>query len=630
MRARNGLIWVLLFTSLFMIATSLTERAEHRNDTPYSYSQFVESVRQDDVAEIEVRGNHVRGKTRTDKIFVTYAPMSQELLEELLAHKAGVVFKPAEGGNSWWLFLLPWLLPFGLAMAAIFFVSRRAGGAGGPRGLGFGQASAKMAEDTKVKVRFEDVAGVDEAKQELREVVEFLKDPQKFQRLGGKIPRGVLLVGHPGTGKTLLAKAVAGEAGVPFFSMAGSDFVEMFVGVGASRVRSLFEQARKNSPSIIFIDEIDAVGRKRGAGFGGGNEEREQTLNQLLVEMDGFEESHTIIIAATNRPDVLDQALLRPGRFDRRIVVALPDRVGREKILAVHTKKVPLAPNVDLAVLARGTPGFSGAELANLVNEAALLAARGNKLAVGMRELEEAKDKVIMGSERRSMVLTEESRKNTAYHEAGHAVVSYFCPGARPLHKATIIPRGESLGMVVSLPEVDETSRTRESLLADITMSMGGRIAEEMIFGPDRVTTGASCDIKNATSLARRMVTEWGMSEAVGCQTCDMDEAYYGGKGVSEAMAQRVDDEVHAILTAGYARAQAILTEHAAQLEALAKALLERETLSGEEIRKVCRGEPLPEREIQSAPEEVAAPESLPQVPSLEVEEAVAESSKEI
>lgn len=594
MRARDGFIWVLIFTSLFMISTVLTDRAEHRNEVPYTYSQFIDQVRAGKVAEVTVQGSHVAGKTKTKEAFVTHAPITQELLDALLENKTNITFKPVDSGSSWWLFLLPWLLPFGLVALLVFLVGRRNGPGGGRFGLG--ASPAKASERSQVRITFNDVAGVDEAKQELQEVVEFLKDPDKFQKLGGKIPKGVLLVGHPGTGKTLLAKAVAGEAGVPFFSMAGSDFVEMFVGVGASRVRSLFEQARKNSPSIIFIDEIDAVGRRRSSGFGGGHEEREQTLNQLLVEMDGFEESHTIIIAATNRPDVLDQALMRPGRFDRRIVVALPDRVGREKILKVHTKKVPLAKDVDLSVVALGTPGFSGAELANLVNEAALLAARGNKEVVGMKELEEAKDKVIMGAERRSLVLTDESRKNTAYHEAGHAVVSYFCPGARPLHKATIIPRGETLGMVVSLPESDEMNRTRESLIADITMAMGGRIAEEMIFGPDKITTGASCDIKNATNLARKMVTEWGMSEAIGCQTCDIDETYYGGKGVSEALAQKVDSEVHSLLDAAYAQAQAILTGHRTQLIALAQALLERETLSGGEIHAVCKGEVLPKR----------------------------------
>ncbi|MCE3231609.1 MAG: hflB [Alphaproteobacteria bacterium] len=464
---------------------------------------------------------------------------------------------------------------------------------GGNKAMGFGKSRARLRTENETKVTFEDVAGIDEAKQDLEEIVDFLRDPQKFQRLGGKIPRGVLLVGPPGTGKTLLARAIAGEANVPFFSISGSDFVEMFVGVGASRVRDMFEQAKKNAPCIVFIDEIDAVGRHRGAGLGGGNDEREQTLNQLLVEMDGFEENEgVILVAATNRPDVLDPALLRPGRFDRQVVVPNPDIIGREKILQVHMRKVPLSPDVDVRVIARGTPGFSGADLANLVNEAALLAARRGKLAVSMHEFEEAKDKVMMGAERRTMVMTEDEKRMTAYHESGHAVIAYYISDADPIHKATIIPRGQALGMVMQLPEGDRISMSRSQLLARIKVSMGGRIAEEMIFGYDKVTTGASSDIQAATKIARGMVTAWGLSDRLGFQMYEerQQEVFLGHsvaqtKPLSEMTAQMVDEEVRKILDSCYKETQQLLKKKLSKLHLLAKTLLEFETLSGDEIK---------------------------------------------
>ena len=481
----------------------------------------------------------------------------------------------------------------------IFFMRQMQGGAGG-KAMGFGKSKAKMLTEANGRVTFEDVAGVEEAKEDLEEIVEFLKDPQKFQRLGGKIPRGCLLVGPPGTGKTLIARAVAGEAGVPFFTISGSDFVEMFVGVGASRVRDMFEQAKKNAPCIIFIDEIDAVGRHRGAGLGGGNDEREQTLNQLLVEMDGFEANEgVIIIAATNRPDVLDPALLRPGRFDRQVVVPNPDITGRERILKVHVRKVPLAPNVDLKTVARGTPGFSGADLANLVNEAALLAARRGKRLVTMAEFEDAKDKVMMGAERRTLVMTDEEKKLTAYHEGGHALVALHKPASDPVHKATIIPRGRALGMVMRLPERDQVSLTREKLKADLAVAMGGRVAEEMIFGYDKVTSGASQDIKMATKMARAMVQQFGMSDKLGPLLYgeNEEEVFLGhsvarSQSVSEETQKVVDEEVKKLVDEGYAEAKRILTEHHDELVTLSEGLLEYETLSGQELRDLLDGKP--------------------------------------
>merc|ERR1711975_109965 len=492
--------------------------------------------------------------------------------------------------------LLSWFPMLLLIGVWIFFMRQMQGGKGGA--MGFGRSKAKLLNEAQGKVTFNDVAGVEEAKEEVEEVVEFLKDPKKFSRLGGKIPKGALLIGPPGTGKTLLARAIAGEAGVPFFTISGSDFVEMFVGVGASRVRDMFEQGKKNSPCIIFIDEIDAVGRSRGAGLGGGNDEREQTLNQLLVEMDGFDTNEgVIIIAATNRPDVLDPALLRPGRFDRQVVVSNPDLIGREKILKVHAKKIKVAPDVNLRIIARGTPGFSGADLANLVNEAALLSARKGKLEVSMEEFEQSKDKVMMGSERRSMVMTEDERKLTAYHEAGHAVVAINSPASDPIHKATIIPRGRALGMVMRLPEGDRVSMDKDKLYADLRVACGGRIAEEMIFGKDKVTTGASSDIKMVSDTARRMVTEWGLSDKLGflAYSADEQEVFLGRsvsqqKNVSDKTASVVDEEIRTIADGVYADAKKILKKYNKQLKVVAEALLEYETLTGEEIKLLCQG----------------------------------------
>src|SRR5213075_2617679 len=513
--------------------------------------------------------------------------------------------------------LVSWL-PFIALIGVWIFLSRQMQGAGG-KALGFGKSRAKLLTEAHGRVTFEDVAGVDEAKQDLQEIVEFLREPQKFQKLGGRIPKGVLLIGPPGTGKTLLARAIAGEAGVPFFTISGSDFVEMFVGVGASRVRDMFDQAKKSAPCIVFIDEIDAVGRHRCAGLGNGNDEREQTLNQLLVEMDGFEANEgIIIIGATNRPDVLDPALLRPGRFDRQVVVPRPDIDGREQILGVHMKKVPLAPDVDPRVIARGTPGFSGADLANLVNEAALLAARRGKRLVAMKEFEEAKDKVMMGTERRSMVMTEDEKRMTAYHEAGHAIIALHEPASDPIHKATIIPRGRALGLVMRLPEADKLSYLREKMYADLAVSMGGRVAEEIIFGYEKVSSGASSDIKYATQLARDMVTRWGMSDALGpLQYADPDEEVFLGYSVnrqrqmSNETAQAIDKEIRKVVEDGYERAKFLLTENKADLEALAQALLEYETLSGDEIKKVIAGEAI-DRGSSKGPSIPSAGSSIP------------------
>lgn len=496
---------------------------------------------------------------------------------------------------------------------------------GSGKAMSFGKSKARMLTEKAGRIMFDDVAGIDEAKNELEEVVDFLKDPQKFQRLGGKIPKGVLLVGPPGTGKTLLARAIAGEANVPFFTISGSDFVEMFVGVGASRVRDMFEQGKKNAPCIIFIDEIDAVGRHRGAGLGGGNDEREQTLNQLLVEMDGFEANEgVILIAATNRPDVLDPALLRPGRFDRQVVVPNPDVSGREKILRVHLKKVPMAEDVDARTIARGTPGFSGADLANLVNEAALLAARKNRRTVSMLELEQAKDKVMMGAERRSLAMSDDEKKLTAYHEAGHAIVSLNCPESDPIHKATIIPRGRALGMVMRLPEGDRYSMPKAKLHDDLAVAMGGRIAEELIFGAEKVTTGASSDIRMATDMARRMVTEWGMSAKLGplhygsdSQEVFLGHSYTQSKNMSDATASLVDSEIRRIVEEAYARAKAILIEKAADLEKLAQAMLEYETLSGDEITDVLNDVPLNRDGVKSKSPKKGKTKAKSSVPTL-------------
>ena len=555
------------------------------------FSEFLTEVENGRVVQVEIQGNNIKGVLSNGDNFTTYSPSDPNLIQKLTERGVSISASPLDEKMPSLLgVLLSWFPMLLLIAVWIFFMRQMQGGKGGA--MGFGRSKAKLMNEVKGKVTFNDVAGVEEAKEEVEEVVEFLRDPRKFSRLGGKIPRGCLLVGPPGTGKTLLARAIAGEAGVPFFTISGSDFVEMFVGVGASRVRDMFEQGKKHSPCIIFIDEIDAVGRSRGAGLGGGNDEREQTLNQLLVEMDGFDTNEgVIIIAATNRPDVLDPALLRPGRFDRQVVVSLPDIIGREKILKVHSKKISMGPDVNLRTIARGTPGFSGADLANLVNESALLAARKNKRIVTYVEFEEAKDKVMMGAERRSMVMTEDEKKLTAYHEAGHAIVTINEKASYPIHKATIIPRGRALGMVMQLPEKDEVSQTREQLHAQMAIAMGGRVAEELIFGDNKVTTGAVSDIEQATKRARAMVMRAGLSKELGPVAYgENEEEVFLGRSVarqqnmSEETAKKVDAEIKKFVELGYERAKKVLTEKIEDLHKLAKALLTYETLSGSEI----------------------------------------------
>lgn len=595
---RNIIIWLtlgVLFVLIYMMFSGSNNRALV-NTLPYS--DLIQKVNEGKVDEVLIRGHQITGVLQGGQTFNTYAPFDPSLPSQLVEKKVRVRAAPQEEELPL-LYLFLSALPI-FALIGLVIFSARQMQSGGNRAMGFGKSRARLLGEKEIRITFDDVAGIDEAKHELEEIVDFLKDPQKFQRLGGKIPRGVLLVGPPGTGKTLLARAIAGEANVPFFSISGSDFVEMFVGVGASRVRDMFEQAKKNAPCIIFIDEIDAVGRHRGAGLGGGNDEREQTLNQLLVEMDGFEENEgVILVAATNRPDVLDPALLRPGRFDRQVVVPNPDVNGREKILLVHMKKVPLSSDVDVRVIARGTPGFSGADLMNLVNEAALMAARRGKLKVDMKEFEQAKDKVMMGAERRSLAMSDEEKRLTAYHEAGHALIAFYTPASDPIHKATIIPRGRALGMVMRLPEGDRVSLSREKMIADLKVAMGGRLAEELIFGYDKVTAGASSDIRMATDMARRMVTEWGMSDRLGFQSYGepQQEVFLGHslgaqrRSVSELTAQVIDEEVRKILDACYAESRAFLTENIEKLDVLAKNLLEKETLSGEDIRIILDGE---------------------------------------
>ncbi len=590
---RNMAIWAAIIVALLLVASIFSGPSDPAKGI--SYSSFRDKVEAGEVKSVAIAPERISGKLQNDETFVTVPIPGDTSLYPLLDEKGVDVQGKAEEQPSLLLILIYQALPFLLILGIAFFVLRqmqKGGGAGGA--MGFGKSKAKLLTEKHGKVTFEDVAGIDEAREELQEIVEFLKDPLKFSRLGGKIPKGALLVGSPGTGKTLLARAIAGEAGVPFFSISGSDFVEMFVGVGASRVRDMFEQAKKNAPCIVFIDEIDAVGRSRGAGLGNQNDEREQTLNQLLVEMDGFEANEGIIIvAATNRPDVLDPALLRPGRFDRQVVVPRPDIDGRVKILDVHMKKVPLAPDVDGRVIARGTPGFSGADLANLVNEAALLAARRGKRLVAMQEFEDAKDKVMMGTERKSMVMTEDEKKMTAYHEAGHAIVSIHEVASDPIHKATIIPRGRALGMVMRLPERDNYSYHRDKMHANLSVSMGGRVAEELIFGYDKVSSGASSDIQYATSLARDMVTQWGMSDAMGPLQYEERQDGYLGYGMSQRAAmsdetaQKIDAEIRKLVEGGHKRATELLTTHNDQLHLLANALLEFETLSGDEITQL-------------------------------------------
>ncbi|MEA3057601.1 MAG: cell division protease FtsH [Sphingomonadales bacterium] len=602
---KSLLIWVGVLFALVLFVQMIDGGSRTATGTAIPYSEFVRQVNGGNVRSVTIatdssRNSAIVGKLQSGETFRTVAPGDASVSDKLLAKGVDVQVK-AEEQSSIWLYMLYNSLPFLLILGISFFVMRQMQKNAGSGAMGFGKSRARMLTEKQGRVTFADVAGIDEAREELQEIVEYLKDPGRFARLGGKIPKGALLVGSPGTGKTLLARAIAGEAGVPFFTISGSDFVEMFVGVGASRVRDMFDQAKKSAPCIVFIDEIDAVGRHRGAGLGNGNDEREQTLNQLLVEMDGFEANEgIIIIAATNRPDVLDPALLRPGRFDRQVVVPRPDIDGREQILGVHMKKVPLAPDVEPRVIARGTPGFSGADLANLVNEAALLAARRGKRLVAMQEFEDAKDKVLMGSERKSMVMTEDEKRMTAYHEAGHAIVAINEPASDPIHKATIIPRGRALGLVMRLPERDSYSYHRDKMYANLAVSMGGRVAEEMVFGYDKVSSGASSDIQYATTLARDMVTRWGMSDALGpLQYAEPDEEVFLGysmnrqRQMSNETAQAIDNEIRKIVEDGYERAKHVLTQEREQLETLAKALLEYETLSGDEIKKVLAGEPI-------------------------------------
>jgi cell division protease FtsH len=590
------LIWAAIFLALVLLFQAFQGGSMGGSAQKMDYSEFVSAVENGRVQAVEIKGRTVTGQTSDGRSFTTYTPDDPQLVNRLIESGVKVSAGPAEE-NRLFSVLLNWFPMLLLIGVWIYFMRNMQGGGG--RAMGFGKSKAKLLTEKSGRVTFEDVAGIEEAKTELVEIVEFLRDPQKFQRLGGQIPKGCLLVGPPGTGKTLLARAIAGEANVPFFTISGSDFVEMFVGVGASRVRDMFEQGKKNAPCIIFIDEIDAVGRHRGAGLGGGNDEREQTLNQLLVEMDGFEANEgVILIAATNRPDVLDPALLRPGRFDRQVVVPNPDIRGREQILKVHLRKVPIGSDVDARVIARGTPGFSGADLANLVNEAALLAARRNKRTVNMAEMEDAKDKVMMGAERRSMVMSDDEKKLTAYHEAGHAVVMLHVKGHEPLHKVTIIPRGRALGLAMYLPERDRLSQSITEIRALIASAFGGRVAEEMIFGAENVTTGASQDIKVATQYARRLVTEFGFSDKLGpLRYADNEEEVFLGhsvaqrKNVSDATAAVIDEETRRFVEEGEAEAKRILEEYNSELILVAEALLEHETLDRADIDALLRGE---------------------------------------
>ena len=607
--ARNVIIWLIFGAALIGLFNLFQNPSSGRPANELAYSDFVAEVEAQQIDEVLIDGRTLRGESKSGRVITSVMPEGTDIVAVLDKNDVRIVASPDDSGMpSFFSILLSWFPMLLFIGIWIFFMRQMQGGSRGA--MGFGKSRAKLLTEHQGRVTFEDVAGIDEAKTELEEVVEFLKDPGKFQRLGGKIPKGVLLVGPPGTGKTLLARAIAGEANVPFFTISGSDFVEMFVGVGASRVRDMFEQGKKNAPCIIFIDEIDAVGRHRGAGLGGGNDEREQTLNQMLVEMDGFEANEgVILIAATNRPDVLDPALLRPGRFDRQVVVPNPDVMGREKILKVHMRKTPLADGVEPRVIARGTPGFSGADLANLVNEAALLAARKGRRTVSMAEFEEAKDKVMLGSERRSMVMTDEEKRLTAYHEAGHAVVALHCPASDPIHKATIIPRGRALGMVMRLPEGDRISLARDKIYADLRVACGGRIAEELIFGDDKVTTGASSDIRMATDMARRMVTEWGMSDKLGflAYSADEQEVFLGRsvsqqKNMADSTASIIDSEVRRIVDEAYDAATKILKKHNVELERLAQGLLEYETLDGEEIKIIVEGGTLVRKDADDTP----------------------------
>ncbi|MBK6435827.1 MAG: ATP-dependent zinc metalloprotease FtsH [Rhodanobacteraceae bacterium] len=597
--AKQLLLWLVILVVLLSVFQSLGQSGASRDEL--AYSEFLTEVRNDGVAKVTISedGSSIAGERKGGGKFTTIAPVRDfGMFADLIKHKVEIVQKPVPKDSIVLSFLLN-ALPFLLFIGVLFYFMRQMQGGGGGRGaMTFGRSRARLQGEDQVKITFADVAGVDEAKDEVKELVEFLRDPGKFQRLGGRIPRGVLMVGSPGTGKTLLAKAIAGEAKVPFFTISGSDFVEMFVGVGASRVRDMFEQAKKHAPCIIFIDEIDAVGRHRGAGLGGGHDEREQTLNQLLVEMDGFEGNEgIIIIAATNRPDVLDPALLRPGRFDRQVVVPLPDLRGREQIIKVHMRKVPLGDDIDPSRIARGTPGFSGADLANLVNEAALFAARENAKNVRMEHFERAKDKIMMGAERKSMVMSEDERKLTAYHEAGHAIVGRMVPDHDPVYKVSIIPRGRALGVTMYLPEQDRYSHSKQHLESRMASLYGGRVAEEIIFGADKVTTGASNDIQRVTQLARNMVTKYGLSDELGpvAYSDEEEEVFLGRsvtqhKSMSDDTVRRIDEVVRTILDREYHRAKRILTEHLVQLHAMADALLEWETIDGDQINDIMEG----------------------------------------
>jgi len=606
---KNILLLAIIGVLLFILFNLFQNQGSRGAMQEIGYSELLTDAGSGTVKDVTIKGPQIIGKMNDGRPFMTYAPPMTDVAGKLIDKGVTVKAAPDDSGNpSFFSILINWLPALVLLGVYIFFLRQMQSGGG--KAMGFGKSRARLMTEKTGRVTFEDVAGIDEAKQELEEVVEFLKDPQKFQRLGGKIPKGVLLVGPPGTGKTLVARAVAGEANVPFFTISGSDFVEMFVGVGASRVRDMFEQGKKHAPCIIFIDEIDAVGRHRGAGLGNGNDEREQTLNQLLVEMDGFEANDgVILIAATNRPDVLDPALLRPGRFDRQVVVGNPDILGREKILKVHMRKVPVGSDVDARVVARGTPGFSGADLANLVNEAALRAARAGRRVVGMAEFEAARDKVMMGTERRSLVMTEKEKELTAYHEAGHALVGLNVPDHDPLHKVTIIPRGRALGLTMSLPERDRFGYSKREMESRLASLFGGRLAEEIIFGADNVTTGASSDIQQATATARRMVTEFGMSEKLGrVRYGDNEQELFLGhsvtqtRGVSEATAQLIDSEVRRLIEEAETSARKILIDHIDELHRLAQALLEYETLSGDEIRGLMRGEPIVRQDPDDTP----------------------------
>ena len=629
--AKNLILWLVIAAVLLTVFNNFNVDTSPQT---MNYSQFVQQVQNQQVRSVTIDGYRITGERSDGSQFETVRPAAEDpkLMDDLLSNSVTVIGREPQQ-QSLWTRLLIASFPILLILAIfMFFMRQMQGGAGGKGGpMSFGKSKAKLLSQDQIKTTFADVAGCDEAKEEVEELVDFLRDPSKFQRLGGTIPRGVLMVGPPGTGKTLLAKSIAGEAKVPFFSISGSDFVEMFVGVGASRVRDMFEQAKKQAPCIIFIDEIDAVGRSRGAGMGGGNDEREQTLNQLLVEMDGFEANEGIIvIAATNRPDVLDPALLRPGRFDRQVVVPLPDIRGREHILNVHLRKVPLADDVKPSLIARGTPGFSGADLANLVNEAALFAARGNKRLVSMEELEQAKDKIMMGAERRSMVMTEKEKLNTAYHEAGHAIIGLVAPEHDPVYKVTIIPRGRALGVTMFLPEQDRYSLSRQQILSQICSLFGGRIAEEMTLGPNGVTTGASNDIKRATELAHNMVAKWGLSEEMGPIMYDEDESHQflggpgqgGGKLKSGETVSRLDKEVRKVIDECYATAEQILEENRDKLDAMAEALMKYETIDADQLKDIMEGrEPRPPKDWEDGDSGSGAsasgePETQPQAGS--------------